>query len=173
MPRSRSNERTMPSLLRITNNPYRRITSFAVESNTSVRAVPVDGWRSALSDPQSRSRAILYIGTDVISLYRRCGFLREHGWLVISSTAGHGGICSVHRRTRGCCSARCGGRRSGNGSDRQGVEANQGESACHSACRRGPTLVERAVDCADAVVPTVDESELLKALEKRQTAEPA
>ena len=45
-----------------------------------------------MSDAQRRSRTILSICSDIFSQHRRRAFLREHGWLVLVSSSGHGGI---------------------------------------------------------------------------------
>ena len=118
--------------------------------------------------PVSESfRTILCICSDVFSLNRRCGFLREHGWLVLSSTTGHGAIVHfaaelVHAVVLDV--------------DGDGAEAAviAGELKRTKAkvpiillVGEGQTLVEGVVECADAVVPRLNESELLKSLEQQ------
>ena len=112
-------------------------------------------------------RTILCICSDVFSLNRRCGFLREHGWLVLSSTTGHSGIVQFAAELVDVVVLDV---------DGDGAETAVIAGELKRIKARVPvillvgesqTLVEGVVECADALVARLDEWEILQALEQQ------
>ena len=122
---------------------------------------------STVSDALARSRTVLSICSDIFGQFRRCAFLREHGWLVLGSSSGHGGIVQfaaelVHAIVLDV--------------DGDGAETAVIAGELKRIKARVPvillvgesqTLVEGVVECADALVARLDEWEILQALEQQ------
>jgi DNA-binding response OmpR family regulator len=119
-----------------------------------------------VSKPGRRTRTVLCIGSEAISLHRRCSFLREQGWRVLSSANGHEGIlrCTVELvdvvvidlNSDGSEGALIAGE----------LKRLRPKVPVIILVTEGETLVEGALASADAVVRRSDHHrELLKALE--------
>jgi DNA-binding response OmpR family regulator len=112
-------------------------------------------------------RTILSICSDIFSQYRRCAFLREHGWLILSSTSGHGGIVQFAAELVDVVVLDV----DGDGAETAVIawELKRTKAGVPVILLVGErqALVEGVVECADAVVPRLDESELLNALEQQ------
>jgi DNA-binding response OmpR family regulator len=119
-----------------------------------------------VSDPQSRSRTILFICSDIFNLYRRCGFLREHGWRVLSSTTGHGGIVQFAAELVDIVVLDVEGDGAETAVIAGELKRTKEKVPVIMLVGKSQTLVEGVVECADAVVPRLD-AELLKALDER------
>jgi hypothetical protein len=113
------------------------------------------------------SRTILCIGSDIFSQYRRCAFLREHGWLVLSSTTGHGGIVQFAAELVHAVVLDVDGDGAETALIAGELKRTKATVPVILLVGEGQALLEGALNSANAVVPRVDESELLKALEQQ------
>jgi CheY-like chemotaxis protein len=112
-------------------------------------------------------RTILCVGSDILSLYVRCAFLREHGWRVLSATSGHAGIVQfavelvdvvvLDVDDDGAETAVIAGE----------LKRTKAKVPLVLLVGEGQALVEGALNSANSVVPRLDESELLNALEQQ------
>jgi len=127
----------------------------------------VDGWRSTVSDSQPRSRTVLSICSDIFSQHRRCALLREHGWLVLGSSSGHGGIVQFAAELVDVVVLDVDGDGAGTAVIAGALKRTKGKVPLILLVGEGQALVEGALYCADAVVARFDESELLQALEQQ------
>jgi acyl-CoA hydrolase len=127
----------------------------------------VDGWRSTVSDALPRSRTILSICSDIFSQFRRCAFLREHGWLVLGSSSGHSGIVQFAAELVDVVVLDVDGDGAETAVIAGELKRTKEKVPVVLLVGEGQTLVEGVVECADAVVPRLNESGLLKALERQ------
>jgi DNA-binding response OmpR family regulator len=116
-------------------------------------------------------RTVLCIGSEAISLHRRCSFLREQGWRVLSSSSGHEGIFRFTAEPVDVVVVDL----NGDGSDGALIAGElkrlRPEVPVIILITDGETLAEGALASADAVVLRSDQhQELLKALEASQAA---
>lgn len=115
-------------------------------------------------DSARSPRTVLCIGSEAISLYRRCAFLREHGWRVLSSASGHEGI----RRFTSEPAAAVVVDLNGDGTEGALIAGElkriRPNIPVIILIADGDHLVEGALDNANAVISRSDHPELLKAL---------
>ncbi len=113
------------------------------------------------------SHTILSICSDILSQFRRCAFLREHGWLVLGSSSGHSAIVQFAAELVDVVVLDV----DGDGAETAVIAAElkrtKEKVPIILLVGEGQTLVEGVVERADAVVSRLDESGLLKALERR------
>jgi DNA-binding response OmpR family regulator len=119
-----------------------------------------------VSKSSKSSRTVLCIGSEAMSLYQRCAFLKEHGWRVFSATSGHEGIFRFaaepvdvvvldlnHDGAEGALIA-------------GELKRMRPNVPIIILVNEGHAVVEGALESADAVVPRSDQfHDLLKALE--------
>lgn len=125
-----------------------------------------------MSNAQRGSRTILCICSDTFSQYRRCAFLREHGWLVLSSSSGHGGIVQFAAELVDVVVLDVDGDGAETAVIAGELKRTKAKVPIILLVGDGQTLVRGVLECADAVVQKLDESELLKAL-GQQAGQPA
>ncbi len=125
-----------------------------------------------MSDAPRRSCTILSICSDIFSQFRCCAFLREHGWLVLGSSSGHSGIVQFAAELVDVVVLDVDGDGAETAVIAGELKRTKEKVPIILLVGDGQTLVDGALNSADAVVPRLDESELLKALE-RQAGKPA
>jgi DNA-binding response OmpR family regulator len=118
-----------------------------------------------VSEAKLHSRTVLCIGSQTIGLNLRCGFLKEHGWRVLSSTNGYDAIVLFVAELVDVVVLDV----DGNGAEAALIagELKRTKANVHviMLVAEKQTLVEGALDVADAVVTrSVRYEELLKAV---------
>lgn len=117
------------------------------------------------------SRTVLCIGSEAISLHRRCSFLREQGWRVLSSTNGHEGVLRFTAELVDVVVVDLNGDGSEGALIAGELKRIRPKVPVIILVTEGETLAEGALASADAVVLRSDQHEdLLKALEASQAA---
>jgi len=116
-------------------------------------------------------RTVLCIGSEAISLHRRCSFLRDHGWRVLSSSSGHEGIFRFTAELVDVVVIDLNGDGSEGALIAGELKRLKPNVPVIILVAEGEPLAEGALASADAVVRRSDQhEELLKALEASQAA---
>jgi hypothetical protein len=128
------------------------------------------GQGGPVSKPGRSSHVVLCIGSEALSLYHRCAFLREQGWGVLSSTSGHEGILRFTAEPVDAVVVDL----NGDGAEGALIAAElkrvRPRVPVIILVVEGETLVDGALDSADAVVHRSDHSKLLKTLPASRAA---
>ena len=141
----------------------------ACQKRQSIIAAPT-GWGQPVSWARQHSRTVLCIGSEIVSLYRRCAFLREHGWNVLSSASGHDGIVRFGTELTDAVVLDV----NGDGAETAVIAGElkwiRSKVLVIMLVGDGETLAEGALEIADAVILRSDQSGLLKVLDASQSA---
>jgi DNA-binding response OmpR family regulator len=111
------------------------------------------------------SGTILCIGDEAVRLNLRCSFLKEHGWRVLSSGSAHEGVIRFSKEQVDAAIIDFGG---------NGAEAALIAGELKRLHPKVPVIIlspedevlpDDTVQCADVIVPCLDEAYLLRTLE--------
>jgi DNA-binding response OmpR family regulator len=111
------------------------------------------------------SGTVLCIGDEALRLNLRCSFLKEHGWRVLSSGSAHEGVIRFSKEKVDAAIIDFGG---------DGAEIALITGELKRLHPKVPVIIlvpedkvlpDDTVQCADVIVPCLDETRLLRALE--------
>lgn len=118
-----------------------------------------------MPSPGGSSGTVLCIGDEAVRLNLRCSFLKQHGWQVLSSGSAHEGVIRFSKEKVDAAIIDFGG---------DGAEAALIAGELKRLHPKVPVIMllpednvlpDDTVQCADVLVPRVDETGLLHALQ--------